>query len=255
MTDISERLDAHYEAAVNEYGEKAVFGVFLYGSWNYGTNLPDSDVDTKCILIPDIRHLAIEPYKTKHLDVDGEVCECMTIMHMIENWKKQNINFVEIMFTPYFRLGPDYEDFWIEEVNGYAPYALTEEKCEQIARYDLNKAVLSMTNQALNTLKRNPNDLKAIMNSARIATSLMLLTDSNINYNNVIQATPEIAGIRTGETKITEDYTERLESILKNMMERADNGEWAPNKEKQAEIDCMLNQFILDLINRRIALD
>ena len=38
MTDIQARLRAHYDRAVAHYGEAAVLGVFLYGSWNYNTN-------------------------------------------------------------------------------------------------------------------------------------------------------------------------------------------------------------------------
>ena len=253
--DILARVNKHYEAAVAHYGENAVFGVFLYGSQNYRTNTPESDVDTKCILVPNLRVLALHPYEVKHLNVDGEVCECMSIMHMVNNWKKQNINFVEILFTPYFKVNPKYEDFWLETPDGYEPYALDEKKSERIARYNVNAAVLSMAHQAIHTIKQDPTDLKKLMNAARITHSLFLLTDTNLNYNNVIQATPEIAGIRTGETKLPDHYVDTTLGILNGMIKCANDGQWAPNKEEQAEVDCFLNDFILDLIDRRITLE
>ena len=255
MTNITERLKKHYEAAAAHFGEHRVFGVFLYGSQNYGTNTPDSDVDTKCILVPNIEDLAIKPLKVTHLSVDGEVCECMSIMHMVDNWKKQNINFVEIMFTPFFKVNPNYEDFWIEGPDGYEEYALDEKKSERVAHYDMRKAVYSMAYQAIHTLKQDPTDRKKIMNAGRITNSLLLLTDnSKLNYNNVIRATPEVAGIRTGETEIPENYVEILLGILNGMIACADKGEWAPDPKEQEEVDCFLNDFILDLIDRRITL-
>lgn len=256
MTDINARLEAHYNKAVEHFGEENVMGVFLYGSWNYNTSLPDSDVDTKCILVPNLYRLAIQPFKVTHLDVDGEVCECMSIMHMVANWKKQNINFVEILFTGFFKLNPAYADFWLPNEEGhYSSYALDERKSNMVARYNMNAAVKSMVNQALNTLKQDPTDLKKIMNAARIFYSVANLVYTNEPYQNVIHVPSGIAGIRTGATPITPDYIEELESNLRRTLDWADKGEWMPNPEEQKQTDEMLNQFILNLINRRITLD
>jgi len=115
---IMKRVAAHYNRAIQHYGVENVLGVFLYGSQNYECDLETSDVDTKCILLPDLYHLAIKPYETKHLhiprDVEGEyeVCECMTIQHMCANWKKQNPNFLEILFTEFFIVNPAYARQW-----------------------------------------------------------------------------------------------------------------------------------------------
>lgn len=253
MTEIWQRLEKHYSAAVAYYGEDSVFGVFHYGSWNYGTNLAESDVDTKCILVPNIRHLALKPFAVNHLHIDEEVCECMSIMHMVENWKKQNINFVEIMFTPYFKLNPMYFDFWSEQDDGkFAPYALDLEKSERVARYDVQKAVLSMSHQAINTLKRNPTDPKAIMNGVRMAASLFKLTTTKNSYINVMKADRKTANIRTGETILPEGYVDGLIMLFESMIKRAEGGEWAPDKKEQEEVNLLLDNFILDLINYRI---
>lgn len=255
MTDVMARVRKHYERAVQHYGEDAVFGVFHYGSWNYGTNLPDSDVDTKCILIPDLYHLAIKPYETKHLHVDDEVCECMTVMHMVANWKKQNINFLEIMSTCYFKVNPKYEDWWAvdEEPDSEANYPLTQFWAERVARYDIAAAVRSMANQAINTLKRNPGDLKAITNGARIAKALSQLTDKEYRpYDVCIRANKIIAGIRTGETPISAEYVNGLIGFFDALLVREKEGLYPPNPDKDV-IDDYLNHFILDLIQRRMS--
>ena len=143
---IMDRVKLHYERAIAHYGKENVLGVFLYGSQNYHCDLEDSDVDTKCILIPDLYHLAIKPYEVKHLHIptegdDFEVCECMPIQHMVSNWKKQNPNFLEILFTDYCIVNSMYEDIW-EEFKSYR---------EEIARYDVNKGLKSIAGQALHS--------------------------------------------------------------------------------------------------------
>jgi hypothetical protein len=158
-----ERVKLHYQRAIEHYGKENVLGVFLYGSQNYHCDLDSSDVDTKCILIPDLYHLAIKPYDVKHLHIprgeENEVCECMTIMHMVSNWKKQNPNFLEILFTDYCIVNPMYEDIW-EDIKFYR---------EEIARYDVNKGLKSIAGQALHTLKENPHNGKKQGNAFRLA--------------------------------------------------------------------------------------
>ena len=256
MTDINARLEAHYNKAVEHFGEENVMGVFLYGSWNYNTNLPDSDVDTKCILVPNLYRLAIQPFKVTHLDVDGEVCECMSIMHMVANWKKQNINFVEILFTPYFKLNPDYADFWQPNNDGeWKECAMNTDRSDMVARYDLNAAVMSMAHQVLSTMKKNPSDLKTIMNATRIYQTMSLLTETNCSYMDAIAMPSWISEIRTGEFEVDKDFIARLEMYCDEMIANAEAGQYKPDADAKRQADEMLNKFILNLINRRITLD
>ena len=131
---IMKRVAAHYNRAIQHYDAENVLGVFCYGSQNYKCDLETSDVDTKCILLPDLYHLAIKPYETKHLHVprdvedEYEVCECMTLMHMVANWKKQNPNFLEILFTEFSIVNPAYARQWD---------SFRFEWREKIARYDI----------------------------------------------------------------------------------------------------------------------
>ena len=256
MTDINARLEAHYNKAVEHFGEENVMGVFLYGSWNYNTNLPDSDVDTKCILVPNLYSLAIQPFKVTHLDVDGEVCECMSIMHMVANWKKQNINFVEILFTSHFKLNPDYADFWQPNDSGeWEEWAMNIDRSDMVARYDLNAAVMSMAHQALHTLKQDPTDLKKIMNATRIYQTMSLLTETDCLYMHAISMPLWVHEIRTGEFEVDKDFIARLEIYCNELIDKAEAGQYKPDPASKRQADEMLNQFILDLINRRITLD
>lgn len=243
MTDINARLEAHYNKAVEHFGEENVMGVFLYGSWNYNTSLPDSDVDTKCILVPNLYRLAIQPFKVTHLDVDGEVCECMSIMHMVANWKKQNINFVEILFTDYCIINPLYQEVWYG--------CFSKEMCERIARYDIAAAVKSMSHQALHTMHQDPTDLKKLMNTARIANTLAnLVTNRDRSYKDIIWQNENIRGIRTLKTPIPVNFIGDMETYFESMIEHADD--WGTTPWEKQALDEFLESFILDTIKYRM---
>ena len=243
MMDIWDRLEAHYKRACDHYGEENILGVFLYGSQNYNTNTENSDVDTKCILIPDLYHLACKPYNPSHLSVDGEICECMTIQHMVANWKKQNINFVEIMFTPYCIINSKFEQTWDNFLNLYR---------EKIARYDVKKAILSMGHQALHTYKQDPSDFKKQMNMLRIRASLLRLIDGGFDYWRIILFDDETAA----ELRLVREFGATNEQIgdakadLLYFIEMANNYS-TPEMEKD-NLDLLLDGFIMELIAHRL---
>ena len=242
MTDVMARVKKHYNHAIKHYGAEAVLGVFLYGSWNYNTNTSDSDVDTKCILIPNLYSLAIKPYEVKHLHVDDEVCECMTIMHMVANWKKQNINFVEIMFTDYCIINPLYEEVWNVFFN--------KGNRELVARYDMRQAIHSMVHQAIHTIKQDPTCPKKIMNGARIANTLDNLLDNlNMSYKDCIWMRDEVRELRLRAPQ--ESEVKLLLFVLEGYLENID--EYKADQKKKEAIDSYLNDLIITLIQHRMS--
>ena len=248
MTNVQERLAAHYKRACEHYSEDSILGVFLYGSWNYGTNLLDSDVDTKCILIPDLYHLAIKPYEVKHLEVDGEVCECMTIQHMVDNWKKQNINFLEILYTPYFIINPKF----IPE-----SFDFSAEWREALAHYDVKKAILSMGNQALHTYKQDPTNFKKQMNTYRIYLSLFRLINGSkywdcIHFDDSQQIQLQIIR-HQGCPSMSMDYAlEWLKRYIDDAEHLANRYYKKYDSQSKTAIDEACNDFILSLIKKQI---
>ena len=241
MTDVMARVEKHYNRAIEHYGEEAVLGVFCYGSWNYNTNTPDSDVDTKCILVPSLRDLAIHPMQVKHLHVDDEVCECMSIMHMVANWKKQNINFVEIMFTEYCKINPLYEEMW----NCY----FTMDNRELVARYNIRQAIHSMVHQAIHTIEQDPTDPKKIMNGLRIARTLDALEWYDTSYKKCIWMRDDV---REHRFKAPDPaFVELLLTALNGWLEDIDQ---VPCDQKlMSNIDSFLEEFIIDLIKHRMS--
>lgn len=245
---IKERVELHYQYAVEKYGKENVLGVFLYGSQNYGCNLEDSDVDTKCILIPDLYHLAIKPYEVKHLHIprengEYEVCECMTLMHMVSNWKKQNPNFLEILYTDYCKINQDYWYIWNEFISFR----------ECIVRYDMNKGLKSIAGQALHTLRENPNSGKKLGNGVRLMYLLKAYKDGCL-YEDCLRPAAEVRelvkGLKSGSVAYEDNVAaEELIEFFKNIIE--DKTEYPIH----TEYDVKLDNLILEAIQERMLLD
>ena len=243
---IMERVKLHYVYATQHYGTENVLGVFLYGSQNYNCDNEDADVDTKCILLPDLYHLAIKPYETKHLHIprdgglDSEVCECMTIMHMVHNWKKQNPNFLEIMFTPFCFINPDYRFVWKQFI---------EEHREAIARYDVRQGIMSVAYQAINTIKQNPMDGKKIGNSYRLM-SLLRAYDAGYPYDECLKPINAewIKDLKAGRCAVRQGEAEHLIGYFNNFICQYENA----NIDKNGVIEVTLENFILKLLDLRM---
>ena len=160
---IFDRLKEHWEFVVkNGYKEEQILGIFAYGSMNYGFfDIDKSDVDTKVIFIPTFEEFCLDKgWLSKELHMEnGEHIEIKDIRHMREMWQKQNINFIELLYTDYFILNPKYEQLF----NHYF-----KDNREDIAHYDREKTLKSISGQALHTLSQGREDDKKLYNVFRL---------------------------------------------------------------------------------------
>ncbi|MBQ5473947.1 MAG: nucleotidyltransferase domain-containing protein, partial [Lachnospiraceae bacterium] len=111
--DIAETLFHYYQVLMRHYPEDSIMGVFLYGSQNYNFDTPTSDIDAKAIYIPTYEEMVNlkEPVSRVYGTDYGNV-EVKDIRLMWKMWKKQNINFVEILFTDYYLTNKNYTNLW-----------------------------------------------------------------------------------------------------------------------------------------------
>lgn len=102
-TKINERLAAHAAAVKKRFPNNPIFYLALYGSQNYKIDTPDSDVDTKCIILPTTDEIILGKNKiSEEVEVDGEICCVKDIREMFANYYNGNINFTETLFTKYY---------------------------------------------------------------------------------------------------------------------------------------------------------
>lgn len=134
--DVMRRLQEHYDEAKTLFPEDRIVGVFLQGSQNYGLEVPGSDVDSKCIVLPTLEDIcfAKKPVSTTHVRANDEHIDLKDIRLMFQTFRKQNLNFVEILFTEYKIINPLYKDLWNELIA----------QNELIGRYNPHKAVSTM---------------------------------------------------------------------------------------------------------------
>lgn len=135
------RVKEHLEEAKEHFHENEIVGCFLQGSQNYGLDYVGSDVDTKLIVVPSFKDICLnrKPVSTTHVRANDEHTDWKDVRLYMETFRKQNLNFLEILFTDYFVLNPAYAEQWMRLV----------EKREEIARMNVHRAVKSMKGIAL----------------------------------------------------------------------------------------------------------
>ena len=109
-----------------------VVGIFLYGSQNYNLNYEGSDIDLKAIVIPSINDIVFnnKPISTT-IDIPDGLCDIKDIRLMVQSWRKQNVNFMELLFTEYSYVNPLFYEF-------FRPLLAAR---ETIVRYNEKRAV------------------------------------------------------------------------------------------------------------------
>ena len=138
---IMKRVQDHYNEALKYFPEEQIVGVFLQGSQNYELDYEGSDVDTKLIVVPTFKDVALnrKPVSTTHIRANEEHIDFKDIRLYMETFRKQNLNFLEILFTPYHCGHPDYWKEWSRLIDAR----------ERIARMNPFRAVKSMKGIAL----------------------------------------------------------------------------------------------------------
>ena len=129
-------LMEHYNEALEYFPKERIVGIFLQGSQNYGLDYEFSDIDTKLIVVPSFEDIVLnrKPVSTTHIRKNDEHIDFKDVRLYMETFRKQNLNFLEILFTPFKIINPMYEAEWERLI----------ESNELIARMNEYRAVKSM---------------------------------------------------------------------------------------------------------------
>ena len=249
MSLVMDRVQKHYEYASENYEKNNIIGIFLVGSQNYGTDLETSDVDTKLIITPTLQDI----YKNKrgesstiYLPDSNEQISVKDIRCVFNEFRKQNINILEILYTNYCILNEPYKKAW---------QALIDER-ELISHYDKKRAVKAIKGNVYNSynriyLKDGNISRKQVANIVRYEYFLRNFINEE-PYEKCLQpegqAKEYITQIRNGEMgeaamKIIAESTKQTLEILFNAYEqRPDIG--AENFEVDSILDNLCKEFI-----------
>lgn len=138
---VMDNIRAHYDEALEHFPEDRIVGIFCQGSTNYGLDTENSDIDTKLIVVPTFADIAMnrKAVSTTHVRANDEHIDFKDIRLMLQTFRKQNLNFLEILFTDYKILNPTYADQWNRLI----------EAREAIAHYNRYAAVKAMRGVAM----------------------------------------------------------------------------------------------------------
>ena len=138
---IMSRLREHYDESLQYFKEEQIVGCFLQGSQNYGLDYEGSDIDTKLIVVPGFKDICLnkKPVSTTHVRANEEHTDWKDVRLYMETFRKQNLNFLEILFTDFYIINPMYAEQWNRLV----------QQREQIARMNPFRAVKSMKGIAM----------------------------------------------------------------------------------------------------------
>ena len=138
---IMSRLREHYDESLKYFKEEQIVGCFLQGSQNYQLDYEGSDIDTKLIVVPSFKDICLnkKPVSTTHVRANDEHTDWKDVRLYMETFRKQNLNFLEILFTDFYIINPMYAEQWNRLV----------QHREQIARMNPFRAVKSMKGIAM----------------------------------------------------------------------------------------------------------
>ncbi len=144
---INNRIQEHYDYLKSK-GYEVVF-LALQGSQNYGLDIYDddykSDIDSKAIILPSFEDFVYnrEPKSKTIVLENNEHIDVKDIRVMFETYKKQNINFVETLFTEFRIVNPKYQEL-------VKPLF---DNAEEIAHINYNQALRCMAGMSMEKLK------------------------------------------------------------------------------------------------------
>ena len=129
-------IEQHLFDVQQQFENNQIVYLALVGSQNYGLATPESDVDTKCCVLPSWKDIiqAHQPYGHTYIRDNNEHIDITDFRSMMSILKKQNINFLEQLFT---------YDYLINETYSHEIEELRRHR-EAIAHYNPRKCVQTM---------------------------------------------------------------------------------------------------------------
>lgn len=232
---ILKTLKEHEALVRKRYPNTTILGTFLYGSQNYKIDTSESDVDTITILVPSFSDLIFKEPISKELLMPMEThehCVVKDIRKVVEQWEKQSLNFLEILFTNYYIINPIFQEEWDE---------LLKER-EFIARMDLNKAIKAIYGQAKHTYLQDKTNKKKQANALRMFFFLQDLVCWK-PYKDCMTSHHELVyKVKTGECE--SPYKEDFIYQLDTLMDKYTGSDFLPDRETMNFLDAMLYEII-----------
>lgn len=257
--EIEKRLAEHYQELLTIIPEKQVFALCLQGSQNYNMADKDSDIDSKAIVLPSLDDIIFnhEAKSYTHVRANDEHIDIKDIRLMFNQYRKQNINFVETLFTKYVIVNPIYQQYWDllisrkEEIAHYNPLQAMKTMCGMCS--EKFHALLHEYPSRKYWLDKFGYDPKQLSHLIRVYEFMKMyskgvpyedcLIPFSVDYlhkvkRGQISYTPEVA------EQIAQEYLDRAVSLKKEYESFAPAESLKPNQETDKFLDDVLNKIM-----------
>ncbi len=144
---IMQRVQEHYDY-LQQKGYEIVF-LALQGSQNYGLDVYDenymSDIDTKAVVLPSFEDFVYnrQPVSKTVVLENNEHIDVKDVREMFETYKKQNVNYIETLFSKFRIVNDKYKDI----------VQILFDNAEEIAHINFNQALRCMAGMSKEKLK------------------------------------------------------------------------------------------------------
>ena len=249
--EILREVQRHHREAKLHRPDLQILGTFYYGSGNYGLDSETSDTDTKVITIPSIQDFYLNKTPTSYTYElnNGEHINYMDIRLYFNQFKKQNINFLEILFTKYNQLNILYLPEWNQIV----------QRREDISHYNPRGCVKAIYGNMLNARKRIDNDPlhcgKHLSNVIRYDEFISRYVDGisfeNCLVSEYLSQLKELRKNSNGHTFPLQSAKEMAEEYIQHSRKIVDEY-WCDNSRLAAEVDELLEQIQISIIEQSV---
>lgn len=172
---VRKRLKEHLDEALQNPKIHDWFMIAVNGSYNYNMDTPQSDVDSKLLVIPSLEQLVFknELNYVHHMSDNDEHVEVKDIRHYFATILKQNINYVETLYAQVYIINPKYDKYFDyiyqmrDVISSCNPIATI--KCVQGTAHQKYEQMLKMSPAREQNITKWGYDKKSLHHLARCA--------------------------------------------------------------------------------------
>lgn len=256
---IMDKVQKHYQEAKELIAEEQIFGIFLQGSQNYGLDTPQSDVDTKLIVIPTFDDIVRnrKPISTTHIRENDEHIDIKDVRLFFNLFLKQNMNILEVLFTPYCILNKKYTEDWLrliihkEEIARYCPFLnIKAMKGVALEKYHALEHRYPSKANLIDTIGYDPKQLHHLLRLAEWINRFTL----GVSYENCLEAPSAdyLKGVKEGMYSL-EKARSKATAALNYITKNADTfAEKHPKEERNEKVEELLYEVQYNILKKSI---
>ena len=274
MKDIIRELQAHRkEAEQLENGIYRPIYIALQGSQNYNLETENSDIDTKVITLPSLPQIIKngKPTSFTHVRANDEHIDMKDVRLMFDCFKKQNINFIEILFTDYYFIMNDKYKSLLEELRNHAeeiavlnPYRAI--KCMKGMAFEKYNALCHPYPAKIDIINKYGYDGKQLHHLLRLEYFLdmyrYMITppDAEVKYKDILRSgfisyskRDDLKLIKENKFYSLDEAKEVAEKTLSSVVTMADNACASLKDENNKETEKLLDDILYRIMKQALA--